>query len=211
MRAGVFASVCVVLSLIGHDLMAGHRAPAWAGWAAVAGVTVIGYSLADRRRPAWWILLAVEVVQVCLHAWFAWATPADPGSVSVHTAVTMHGGAHTVVTSAGAVPMSHGAGMSGTGMVGAHALAGALVAFWLSVGERVAWRTLGVIAGLLLGPALRVLAVLVLIDPAAGLRTRLGSCGRDEGEVRPVGAVLRHVLVRRGPPWGVGAVSRTHV
>lgn len=216
MRAGVFAAVCGVLSLAGHDLMASRPAPAWAGWTALAGVTGIGYCLADRRRPAWWILLAVEAVQVCLHEWFACATPADTGMAPEHLAMTVHGGMHTVVSPGSAVPMNHavgmsglgmsGLGMSGLGMAGAHALAGALVALWLYAGERAAWRAMEVIAESVLGRALRIFillarAGLLSARRPAGVRHR-----RGENEAPPARAVLRHVLVRRGPPRSIGAV-----
>ncbi|MCO6000097.1 hypothetical protein [Actinoallomurus rhizosphaericola] len=208
MRAAVFAGVCVVLSLAGHDLMASRPAPLWAGGAAVAGVTAVGYCLADRRRSAWWILLAVEVVQACLHEWFAWATPADPGSALAHPAMTMHGGVHAAVGSGMAVPMNHGAGASGLGMAAAHTLAGALVALWLYAGERAAWRVLDVLAEAVLRPALRVLLLLAHANLLASRRP--GGVRRRRGvdQTPPAVAVLRHVLVRRGPPRGIGAVLR---
>ena len=196
MRAGVFAAVCVVLSMAGHDLMASRPAPAWAGWAALAGVTAVGYCLADRRRPAWWIVLAVEAAQACLHLWFAWCIAPDPGAAPARPAMTMHGGVHHVVST---WTMSQSGGTSGLGMTGAHALAGMLVALWLYAGERALWRPLGLIAESLLDPALRVFALLVLADVVVDRRPR-GTADRGEDEVRPVVAALRHVLVRRGPP-----------
>ncbi|MEV5703768.1 hypothetical protein [Actinoallomurus sp. NPDC052274] len=208
MRAAVLAVVCVVLSLVGHDLMTSRPAPAWAGWTAVAAVTAVGYHLADRRRSARWILLAVEAAQLCLHEWFAWTTPADPGSTPAHLAMTTHGGMHTAMGSGAAVSMNHGSGASGLGMAGAHALAGALVALWLYAGERAAWRVLAVLAEAVLGHALRVLLLLACVDRAAsrrpaGVRRRWGA-----DQTPPAMAVLRHFLVRRGPPRGSGAVLR---
>ncbi|WP_345349336.1 hypothetical protein [Actinoallomurus liliacearum] len=208
MRAAVFAVVCGVLSLAGHDLMASRPAPAWAGWAAVAGVTAVGYHLADRRRSAWWILLAVEGAQLCLHEWFAWATPADPGPTPAHLAMTMHGGMHTAMSSGAASSMNHGSGASGLGMAGAHALAGALVALWLYAGERAAWRALAVLAEAVLGRALRVLLLLAYIDLAASRRPAGARRRRGADQTPPAMAVLRHFLVRRGPPRGSGAVLR---
>ncbi len=194
MRAGGFASACVVLSQVGHDLMAARSAPIWAGWVAVAGVGAVGYLLADRRRPLWWILFAVEVVQAFLHLWFAWSTPAAPGLASADVGMAMHGG---MPMDAGA-PMPHGGGIS-LGMLGAHALAGLLVAVWLYAGERALWRVLGVLAGFLLGHGTRALLHLIFGEPAAEWRPTAGR-GRNGDEPPPVVAALRHVLVRRGPP-----------
>jgi hypothetical protein len=204
MRAAVFAAVCVVLSLAGHDLMASRPAPAWAGWAALAGVTAVGYCMADRRRPAWWILLAVEVGQACLHLWFTWCTSPDSGTAPARPIMTMHGGVHHLVNTG---TMSHGGDTPGLGMTGAHALAGMLVALWLYAGERALWRALSLVTELLLDPALRVFPLLMLADVVVD-RRRYGTRDRRRAdEARPVVAVLRHVLVRRGPPRGPGLLT----
>ncbi|WP_433171756.1 hypothetical protein [Actinoallomurus sp. CA-150999] len=196
MRAGVFASVCVVLSMAGHDMMAARPAPAWAGLIALPVVTAVGYCLADRRRSAWWILLAVEVAQTCLHQWFTWATPSAPG----HLVMTMHGGVHHVV---GAAPsVRHGAS-AGLGMLGAHAVAGMLVALWLYAGERALWRALSALGESLLGRTLRALVLLAPADLRTPPRRPAGPCRRDD-DTPPVTATLRHVLVRRGPPRNTG-------
>ncbi|GAA4623848.1 hypothetical protein GCM10023196_021700 [Actinoallomurus vinaceus] len=196
MRAGVFASVCVVLSMAGHDMMAARPAPAWAGWTALAVVTAVGYRLADRRRSAWWILLAVEVAQICLHQWFTWATPSAPG----HLVMTMDGGAHHVVGAA--PPVRHGAS-AGLGMLSAHAIAGMLVALWLYAGERALWRALSALGESLLGRTLRALVLLAYADLHTPPRPSAAPCRRDD-DPPPVAAALRHVLVRRGPPRHVG-------
>jgi hypothetical protein len=194
-RAGAFAAVCVALSQIGHDLMAARPAPLWVGWAALAGLGAVGYFLADRRRPAWWILLAVEVAQVCLHMWFDCCTPAGAAAGAVH--VQMQGGAMHATT--GATAAGHAGGMS-LGMFAAHALAGCLAAAWLYAGERALWAALRVIAEFLVDRTLRVLALLVRADPRVGHGPAPAVGGRSEDEVAPQTATLRHVLVRRGPP-----------
>lgn len=206
MRAAVFAVVCVVLSLAGHDLMASRPAPVWAGWAALAGVTAVGYCLADRRRPAWWIMLAVEVAQLCLHEWFAWITPAGSGPAAQDMAMTMHGGMHTVAIPGMAMPMGHGSGVSELGMLGMHALAGALAALWLHVGERAAWRVLEVLGEAVLGRALRVFVLLAYARWAATRRPVDTRHWPVEDDAPPPVTVLRHVVVRRGPPRHTGAV-----
>jgi hypothetical protein len=187
-RAGGFASACVVLSQAGHDLMAARPAPLWSGWVALAGVGALGYRLADRRRPAWWILLAVEVTQACLHLWFGFCAPS--GGAPVH--MRMWGG---VMHASLAHGSPQGAGIS-PGMLAAHVLVGCLAAAWLYAGERALWRALRVLAEFLVDRSLRVLAMLV---PSAPPRHRTGIAAGGEDEVAPE-VVLRHVLVRRGPP-----------
>jgi hypothetical protein len=202
-RAGGFASVCVVLSKAGHDLMASRPAPAWSGWIALAAVSAVGYCLADRRRPLWWILLAVEVAQTCLHLWFTWSTPPDPGAAPGRLGVVTHGGMHHLSAAGTPLGMSHGGGMS-AGMWGAHALAGLLVALWLYAGERALWHALAAIVGSLVGRTLRSLRIFL----SGGLDADRGTSGanpwRGEDETPPALAGLRHALVRRGPPRPVG-------
>jgi hypothetical protein len=198
-RAGGFASVCVVLSKAGHDLMASRPAPAWSGWIALAAVSAVGYCLADRRRPLWWILLAVEVAQTCLHLWFTWSTPADPGTAPGRLGVVTHAGMHHLTGAGVPVGMSHGAGTQ-AGMWGAHALAGLLVALWLYAGERALWHALAAIVGSLVGRTLRAF----WLFPSGGLLADRETSGanpwRGEDETPPALAGLRHALVRRGPP-----------
>ncbi|WP_433235976.1 hypothetical protein [Actinomadura nitritigenes] len=201
MRAGAFAAVCVVVSQVGHDIFAERPAPFWAGCAALAGVGGVGYCLADRRRPAWWILLAVEVVQFALHLWFSFCTSTESGPWPPATG--MHGaGAHMAgmqATQVGGAGMSHGGCMS-LGMLAAHALAGALAAGWLYAGERALWRALAVIADFVVERALQVLVLLLghVLTPSAG--PVAVTAGRGEDEPPPETTALRHVLVRRGPP-----------
>ncbi len=203
MRAGAFAGVCVVVSLAGHDLMASRPAPLWAGWVAVAGVTGIGYCLAGRRRSLWWILLAVQVTQFCLHEWFSWA--GTPGSAPARPALPMHDGMRAV---AGSSPAAVPGGGSALGMPAAHALAGVLAALWLYAGERVLWRVLGVLAGALARRALGVIVVLAGTGPVPDGRT-CRRRRRGENEAPPAWIVLRHVVVRRGPPHGADVAFGT--
>ncbi len=195
-RGGVFAAVCVVLSQFGHDVMATRPAPLWAGWVALVALGGLGYCLADRRRPAWWILVAVEAAQACLHVWFSWCTPAATVPVPMRMPMPMPG--ESAVVRGGTV-MSHGAGMS-LGMFGAHVLAGLLVAAWLYAGERALWRALRVVAEFLVVRTLRTLILLAQAGLPAGARPAPVTIGRGDNEVAPAVVVLRHVLVRRGPP-----------
>ncbi|WP_345465551.1 hypothetical protein [Actinoallomurus oryzae] len=202
-RAGGFASVCVVLSKAGHDLMASRPAPAWSGWIALAAVSAVGYCLADRRRPLWWILLAVEVAQTCLHLWFTWSTPPNPGAAPGRLGVVTHGGMHHLSVAGTPAGMSHGGGMS-AGMWGVHALAGLLVALWLYAGERALWHALAAIVGSLVGRTLRSLRIVLSGGLGADRAMSGANPWRGEDETPPALEGLRHALVRRGPPRPVG-------
>ncbi|MEU7694781.1 hypothetical protein OHB01_25770 [Microbispora hainanensis] len=194
MRAGVFALVCVGLSQVGHDLMAPRPVPAWSVGMALGLVTMIGYRLAGHERSTRWLLAAVEAVQLYLHAWFTWTTPAD-GTYSVGAHTMMPGHTASVALAHGAIPAHHG--MSVPAMFAAHAVAGALVAFWLSVGERALWRALRSLAFAVSAHLCRVLA---LIGPVA-IPTHPGAApvSHDEDDLSATTA-LRHTVVRRGPP-----------
>lgn len=194
-RAGAFAGVCVGVSLAGHDLMASRPAPIWAGWVAVGAAMGIGYCLTARRRSLWRILLAAEVTQVCLHQWFAWITPSEP----VRPAMVMDG-MHAAMGPAATASMSPGGG-SALGMAALHALAGVSVALWLYAGEWVLWRALGVLAGAVARRALGVIVVSAGAVPVAG-GPAVGRRRYGEDEAPPAWVVLRHVVVRRGPPRG---------
>ncbi|MFL6053337.1 MAG: hypothetical protein ACJ72W_10540 [Actinoallomurus sp.] len=201
MRAGVFAAVCVVLSVTAHGLMHPRPLPAYAGPVAFAVLTGVGFCLADRRRSVGWLLLAVEVVQGGLHLWFsAVSAPADPHAA--WDAARMHHhlpGIHHLVVAGPGQPSAAHAGTADWGMLIMHTIAGVLVALWLSAGERAAWRALAAITRLLLAPALRVLALLVGVPIAQRPGgTRTGRHGGDGPQPR-IGA-LRHTVVRRGPP-----------
>ncbi|MEV5704065.1 hypothetical protein [Actinoallomurus sp. NPDC052274] len=193
MRAGVFAAVCVMLSVAAHGLMHPRPLPAYAGAGAFAVLTGVGYFLADRRRSVWWLLLAVEVVQGGLHLWFS-AVSAGPAA-EWDTSRTHMPGMHHLAPGPGRSATAHG----GWGMLIAHLLAGVLVAVWLSAGERAAWRALTAMTRLLLAPALRVLALLLGVS----ITPRPGGAQAGDGSrtgPRPQIGALRHTVVRRGPP-----------
>lgn len=177
--------------------MAAHPAPAWTGWAAFAGIGAVGYCLADRRRPLWWILLAVQVVQFCLHVWFSCSTPASGGPASVHSEMAMHGGMHQVMPMS---QVSHDSGMS-LGMFCAHVLAGVVVAVWLHAGERALWRALSSIVGLLVRRTLRSFVWSMHCGTAMEDRRPTGAFHRAAcDQTAPEYVTLRHAVVRRGPP-----------
>ncbi|SDJ25799.1 hypothetical protein SAMN05421874_101222 [Nonomuraea maritima] len=157
-------------------------------------LTLIGYRLAGRERSTRWILAAVEAVQLYLHVWFAWTTPqAAPGP---HAAPLMAHG-HEAVT-----VIAH-EGMSTPAMLAAHAVAGAMVALWLSAGERMLWRALRSLVRTL---SSRLGGIVVLALPAP-IPDRPAVAHPAADEDAPVTALLRHAVVRRGPPRGVRSLS----
>ncbi|WP_432930648.1 hypothetical protein ACQPZZ_08985 [Microbispora sp. CA-135349] len=206
MRTGVFALVCVGLSQAGHDLMAPRLVPAWSVGMALGLVTLIGYRLAGREWSARWLLAAVETVQLYLHVWFTWTTPAD-GTSSVGAHAMMPGHTGPMAVAHGAIPAHDG--MSVLAMFAAHAAAGALVAFWLSVGERALWRALRSLAFAVSSHLCRVLA---LIGPVAiPVRPNAAPASHDEGDLSATTA-LRHTVgahpaVRRSWTWPIFARS----
>lgn len=92
-----------------------------AGPLALGLVTLIGYRLAGREWSARWLLAAVETVQLYLHVWFTWTTPADgTSSAGAHAMVPGHTGPMAVAH--GAIPAHDG--MSVLAMFAAHAAVG---------------------------------------------------------------------------------------
>ncbi|GLW11279.1 hypothetical protein Misp01_64070 [Microtetraspora sp. NBRC 13810] len=190
-RAWAFALVCVGLSQTGHDLMAPRPVPAWSAGVALGLVAAIGYRLADRERSPLWILAAMEAGQLYLHVWFAWTTPATGVSAPVT--------AHLMATSHHGAPVGAHDGMSSLVMFAAHALAGAFVALWLSMGERALWRALRSLAFAL---SARLGWIFALAGPAP-IPRRPAVAHRARDDAAPAMAMHRHALVRRGPPRGV--------
>jgi hypothetical protein len=193
MRAWLFAMVCVGLSVAGHDLMAPRPVPVWSAGLALGLVAAAGYRPADRERSMRWILVAVETVQLYLHVWFAWTTPAG----SAHGTTGGDPGPRLMMAGHGAsTVMTHG-GMSAPGMFLAHALAGAFVAVWLSAGERALWQALRSLAWAV-SSHLRL--ILAASRPGMIPARPVPSARRDDDA--PIIEILRHAVIRRGPPGG---------
>lgn len=157
-RTSVGVAMAVGLGCAGHAVAGGRVA--WSG-ALFAAVLVAGPMwLAARRELTWPVLaLLLSLGQFVVHVAFLGVGSHDPG---VHS------------------------GASSWPMLAAHAVAGAVIALWLRVGERRLWRA-----------ARRCLTVLlvwlprpVVVVVAAG----------DGDPVVGVSALLRHSIVLRGPP-----------
>jgi hypothetical protein len=194
-RAGSFALVCVGLSQAGHDLMASRAVPLWSVVVALVLMAAAGYRLADRKRSTGWILAAVQAAQLYLHVWFTWTTPAQslpaPGGLA-------HGEHLAAGVQHASTAIAHG-GMSLPGMLAAHAVAGTLVALWLSAGERALWRALTTLARVVSARFGWILPLLPT-GQTSDFPARHHETGGDER--MPVQQALRHAVVRRGPPWG---------
>ncbi|MFD0683529.1 MFS transporter [Actinomadura fibrosa] len=178
-RAVVFATVCVTLAALGHALASRQAVPAWAvlaGFGAVLAVTLV---LAGHERSLATITGGLLGGQFALHALFAGAT--DPMLHHVGGADAAH----------------PGGGGSGLTMTLAHGAAAVLAALWLRRGERAAWSLARRLASLADRP-LRWLALLFAVEPAAGpARTPVVPAAIA---ATLSGRVLRHQVVRRGPP-----------
>lgn len=184
-RAVVFATVCITLTVLGHVLAGGAAVPGWAavtGFGAVLGVTLL---LAGHERSLATILGGLLGGQFALHTLFTHA--------AAHHAPAMHGAmAHGTDTAA---PAAHGGG--NLGMTLAHCAAALVAAWWLRRGERAAW-TLARRAAAVTDRPIRLLLALLTIEAANPPRPVAVVPAADA--VPAAGRVLRHQVVRRGPP-----------
>jgi hypothetical protein len=171
-RAVVFATVCTALAITGHGMASHASVPPAAVAGGLAVMTTIGITLAGAERRLATILGMLLGGQFVLHAIFAAA----------------HYGQH----------LGHGGGAAassgGRAMTLAHVAAAAISAWWLRRGERAVWSLARRVAAAVLRPALAPLSV--PRPPSAAPRPR----SVPPGAARPRPALLRHVVVRRGPP-----------
>jgi hypothetical protein len=189
-RAAVFAALCVTVSGLGHCLMSGSGVPGWALGYAFASVTAAAWWLTGRQRGGVAVTGASVATQGLVHLLFTGAQALGPGGLPR--------GASTAA--------AHGPGAAGMrgmhewspGMLAAHAGAAVLCGLWLWRGEVAAWRLARLVAAPVVAPLRRACSAYALgaavrrprrVVPAARPPVRAGA-----------GAVLRHALVRRGPP-----------
>ncbi|MES9537027.1 MULTISPECIES: hypothetical protein [unclassified Actinomadura] len=189
-RAVVFATVCATLAILGHVLAGGAAVPPWAaimGFGAVLGVTLM---LAGHERSLATILGGLLGGQFALHTLFTAATaPAAHTMPETHAAMT---GAMEPV----ALPTAHGG--NGLVMTLAHCTAALVAAWWLRRGERAAWSLARRVAAFADRP-IRLLLALLAVEPA---EPPVSPCRTESAAdtVTALGRVLRHQVVRRGPP-----------
>jgi hypothetical protein len=170
-RTGLLGLAAAVLAAVPHS--AGGGAPP--SPAAVLGVALLAalacWRASLRRMGPLRCAVVSAAVQSALHLAFAAGAPASPA----------HGGA---------------------AMFAAHLVAGAAFGIWLAVGEAALWKAARRLAALTAAAAgtLATLAALVLAAARSGTplpRGRFAAHGALRPAPRPV---LRHVVVRRGPP-----------
>ncbi|MEU5877136.1 hypothetical protein [Spirillospora sp. NPDC047279] len=180
-RAVLFATVCMTLATAGHSLVSPSAVPAWAIIVGFAGVLVVAGALAGHERSLPTILGGLLGGQFVLHSLFANAAGPAEHHAAAGTPVPMPG---------------HG---SGTGMTLAHVAAALLAAWWLRRGERAAWSLTRRLAAKVERPVRDLLAVLLAAaePPPVPVRTPVV---RVRAVTGATGRVLRHEVVRRGPP-----------
>ncbi|RJL30139.1 MFS transporter [Bailinhaonella thermotolerans] len=171
-RAARAAAFAVVSLGLGvlAHLVAGGGVSSPVALAGLVASFAAAFALAGRERPFAVILPLLLALQGGLHALFSLSHAADPAVQAGH--------AH-----AGLTP--------GLGMLVMHGWAVGLTALWLARGEALLWSLLR-----RLGVRLRVL-LLARVDPA---HTVFLAVPRDVRPRVPRSAVLRHTVIRRGPP-----------
>jgi hypothetical protein len=177
-RASIFATVCVILTCLGHFAASGRPIAGWAIGAAFAGALGFAYVLAGHERSLATIVGGLLGGQFVLHTLFS-------------TGHAHHAAAQPAV--------HHDDASNGLGMTLAHLLAGVVSAWWLRRGERGAWRLARMAAAALLRPPLLSSHVAEVLDEPAVIPG-------EAVMPRPRSPVLRHVVVLRGPP--AGALAR---
>ncbi|MFG1998513.1 hypothetical protein ACGFNU_05130 [Spirillospora sp. NPDC048911] len=192
-RAVVFATVCVTLATIGHALVSPVRVPAWAVMVGFAGVLVVAGTLAGHERSLATITGGLLGGQFVLHSLFANAS----APVEHHVQTGM-------AAPADPVP-AHG---SGLGMTLAHVVAAVISAWWLRRGERTAWALTRRLAAQAGRPVRDLLAVLLAAVEPLALSVRI-PMRQATASVGPTGRVLRHEVVRRGPPHRSRALAHS--
>ncbi|WP_242908202.1 MFS transporter [Actinomadura terrae] len=171
-RSTVFATVCVALAAVGHALASRDAVPAWAVLTGFGAVLGVSLMLAGHERSLATIVGGLLGGQFALHTLFSAAT--EP--MIHHASDAGH-------------PAARGSGVS---MTLAHVAAAVLAALWLRRGERAAWA----LARRLAERPVR-LPVPIVVEPVAAV-ARIQVVAADAVVV--VGEVLRHQVVRRGPP-----------
>lgn len=187
-RAASFAAACAVLGAAGHAAGGGRvdRSALAAGFLLTFAAAL---ALTRRERTIVTITPALAVVQVVLHVLLG---QADPG----HAAAMSHAG-HAGAT-ATAMPEAHGG--SGPGMLLMHAAAVLVASWWLECGEARLCALVRRLARWALRPFARVRPA-----PADGPVRPAPARRGSQAALRAV--ILRHVVVRRGPPDGMTALG----
>ncbi|WP_424533482.1 MFS transporter [Sphaerisporangium viridialbum] len=182
-RSAVFAVVCLTLAVVAHRFAGGARPTSQALVCGGLVVMMVTAAPAGRERSPATVTGLLLLAQAFLHELLGTAdTPAGPPSHG-------HG--------PGGLPLGHGLGVS-AGMLLAHLTAALLTGWWVSRGDAALWSVLrraGTYA------TRRLVALLHLLRQDVTPALPRAPFGRAERAIRPArDRVLRHVVVRRGPP-----------
>ncbi|MBC6457324.1 MFS transporter [Actinomadura sp. HBU206391] len=191
-RAGVFSAVCVTLAATGHTVVSGAAVAPWALAVGFAGVMALSMTLSGHERAFATIFGGLLGGQFMLHVLFS-ATALE-STAPIPGPAAAHAGHHVTAL------VAHQPGLS---MVLAHYTAALLAALWLRRGERAVWTLTRQVAALAGRPA-RALLTAARPTPIIGpVRFPVTTAVT----IRPTGRMLRHVLLRRGPPLRSTALS----
>lgn len=198
LRAGVFASVAVLLAAIGHSCAADTSSAALLPLLAALPLVFAGAWLLASRRRQLPLVLAVSIgVQCALHLLLSRTSGATSPSLTAfwcHTRPVSQLPAGT--TLAGWHPQSGG---SSWHMFAAHLLAAAAAAIWMARGDRALESLLQLMtaASAALGLTVAAPATIVATAGATSLRTRSG--WQPLWHPRRL-QLVRVSVTRRGPP-----------
>ncbi|WP_158711115.1 hypothetical protein [Streptomyces albus] len=212
LRAALFAAVSVMLAATGHAVMSGHDIPLPALLAAFGTTGTVAWLAGGRRRGVLSIAGTLLAVQTVLHLIFTDGpgttpahrrTPGGPlpeagGAAGTAASGTGHGGGAAGQFTGLAVPGEHSEHAT-LAMLAAHLLAALCCAVWLWRGEAAFFRLLRCLGSLALMPLRTLLRATRYGAPAAPRPVR-PPMPYGEAAIRLRGALLAHVLSRRGPP-----------
>ncbi|MFG2797873.1 hypothetical protein [Streptomyces pseudovenezuelae] len=237
LSALVFAAVCVVTSALGHTLMSGDLLPWWVLSTAFTVTATAGWWLTGRERGPVAVVGVTTVTQGLLHLLFdlahemthgptgavgtGSASGMDHSTMSFHSSMSLHmnhSGAGMTMAHGGPADTSHVLPMLPAGvqqgpqaMFLAHLLAAVVCGVWLWRGETATYRLGRALAVVLFAPLRRVGRLLGRSAPGSGALLVVRPV-RDVGPRSPTAfTVLRHAVVRRGPPPDGSAVLRASV
>ncbi|WP_432921312.1 MFS transporter [Microbispora sp. CA-135349] len=181
-RSAAFSAVCVLLAVGAHRFAGGGGPTPAALLTGVLTVTAAAAAAAGRERSPQAIVGLLVGAQVFLHCLL-----------------------DVTGSAAASHPTWHGGLAAQTGMLTAHLTAALLTGVWLSRGEEALWSALRAIGA---GAVRCLRAVAALVGALAALPgADLAATRRSVQRTAPGAAraprtvgVLRHVVIRRGPP-----------
>ncbi|MHB9857878.1 hypothetical protein [Streptomyces sp. YIM S03343] len=192
LRAAVFAAVCVLLAVAGHRLGTGVAPPVWVDGAGFPGVFGTAWVLGARERSLTGIGAVMLGTQGVLHVLFEAAGPsAAPDAVGGGMSRHAMGSSSFIGEAVGHVHEMC------TPVAAAHLLAALVASWWLRRGEAAVW-------GILRCAVERVPSVSGvwrLVVASVALPPAPGSAMCAVVRLVPLRqALLRHAVLRRGPP-----------